>query len=475
MNIYHGMLHGIGYLRNQSKFNTKSDNLLSRKDITGYNFARFIGPQPYVCYAPFNNLFFDVRGKVLVCNQNRSFELGDIQKNTIQEIWQGENRKTLQQYFEKNDLSKGCFKCADAIKSKNYNGLPALSYDTTAKRNSEFPTRMEFEISNTCNLACTFCNSYFSTAYSKHYEGKNACHFEYPDDFVDQLLPFIPHLEYTKFSGGEPLLIKPYFDLWEKIISINPQCGIHIQTNGTVLNQRIKSMLEKGKFYIGVSLDSARKESFEQIRTFAKFDQVMENLAYFMTYCKSKNTTLNIPFTPTRLTRFEVHEFVTLANKFEATAFFNVLWGPVGQAIWTLPSDELKSLVEFYEPMKLSSGSFTEYKNVKQFEFFKNQLKQWYKNAIEREKQLPIYATYSNEAMIELLISRLMEFNKGQVNDWFTDEKIMFPEEVYKQKFYRMLQNNEIEGRSLLMNFCTYDTEIIDVETRSYFHLYYKS
>ena len=33
----------------------------------------------------------------------------------------------------------GCMKCADAILSKNYHGLPALSYDSTAKTEAIYP------------------------------------------------------------------------------------------------------------------------------------------------------------------------------------------------------------------------------------------------------------------------------------------------------------------------------------------------
>ena len=56
--------------------------------------------------------------------------------------------------------------------------------------------------------------------------------FENPYDaaFVKQLEEFIPHLEEVKFYGGEPFLIEIYYEIWEKIMELNPKVRISVQT-----------------------------------------------------------------------------------------------------------------------------------------------------------------------------------------------------------------------------------------------------
>ena len=65
----------------------------------------------------------------------------------------------------------------------------------------------------------------------------------YDDDFITQLEEFIPHLEQAFFVGGEPFMIEIYFKIWEKIVETNPSCMISVQTNGTILNQKVKALL----------------------------------------------------------------------------------------------------------------------------------------------------------------------------------------------------------------------------------------
>jgi sulfatase maturation enzyme AslB (radical SAM superfamily) len=61
----------------------------------------------------------------------------------------------------------------------------------------------------------------------------------------------------------KPLPFDLYYDLWEMLIQENPRCKIVIQTNGTYLNERIRDVLSRGNFQIGVSLDSLEKQKFE--------------------------------------------------------------------------------------------------------------------------------------------------------------------------------------------------------------------
>ena len=462
------------YLINYKHINKKQNkkyNPLPVQDVIEYNFARFNGPQKYICFAPFNSMFFDIRGKVVVCNQNREYIIGDINEQNLHDIWFGDKRKTISEYIENHDFNLGCQKCADTIISKNLNGLPAISYDSTPVI-EKYPVRLEFEISSTCNLACVMCNGFISSTYRKHFEKKEAYPTVYNSSFVEQLTEFIPHLKYTKFAGGEPFLIDLYYDIWNKMIELNPECGIHVQTNGLVLNNKVKNILEKGRFYIGVSLDGASKKTFENIRLYGNFDRVLKNIAYFKDYCERKKTVLNIPFTPTRESMYEVHLFAELANKYNATAFFNVVWEPHAIAIWTLDSTELKELLLFYEKQQIRSKTYTEHKNKLQFEYFKNQVGKWIKDAEKRELSYPDFEKLTNYELIEKLTEKLIKYDNGIVKNWFTSEIQSNAKEYYYNIFNRKLQEKPTVTRKLLIKMNTYDIERVHIDVNNYFHLH---
>jgi MoaA/NifB/PqqE/SkfB family radical SAM enzyme len=195
------------------------------------------------------------------------------------------------------------------LEAGNYHGVRARYYDEFAPNTLgprlnylkqslggavPYPRVMEFELSNTCNLECIMCNGYFSSSIRKNREHLPPIESPYNDKFVDELDEFIPHLTDAKFLGGEPFMIDIYLSIWERIRKLNPNIRIHITTNGTFLNNRIKDLLEGLKAGIILSIDSVNKETYPKIRVNGSYDKVMENLEYFRDYTKRKSTFLSM-------------------------------------------------------------------------------------------------------------------------------------------------------------------------------------
>ena len=122
---------------------------------------------------------------------------------------------------------------------------------------------MEFEMSNQCNLECIMCNGYVSSSIRQNRDKLPPVHSPYDEKFVTQLRPFIPHLREAKFFGGEPFLIPLYFKMWDAMMEINPSINIFVITNGTVLTDKVKTLLSLGNFELAVSIDSIRKDRYE--------------------------------------------------------------------------------------------------------------------------------------------------------------------------------------------------------------------
>lgn len=258
---------------------------LDPTSIRRYEESRVCSPQKYLCNSPFANLHFGINGAVRSCSVSPT-PLGRYPQNSIKEIWTGRENLALRERIRNHDLSEGCGWCAAQIRSGNYEGVKARVYDDQDV-DETYPTSLQFELHNTCNLACVMCSGELSSAIRKK-QGLSPQTTPYDEAFVEQLRAFVPHLQKTTFYGGEPFLIAQYYRIWDFLIELNPACAIIVQSNATVLGKRIKAYLERGNFKVGVSLDSINRTTFEKIRVNAHFDRAMANVRFFNDYAAQR-------------------------------------------------------------------------------------------------------------------------------------------------------------------------------------------
>ncbi|MBU0764920.1 MAG: radical SAM protein, partial [Bacteroidetes bacterium] len=240
-----------------------------------------------------------------------------------------------------------------------------------------------FELSNACNLECEMCSPVFSSKHNKQGRFRQV----YDNRFVDQLTEFIPNIVQARFFGGEPFLINIYFRIWEKIIELNPKCRITLQTNGTILNDKIKDLLNKGKFNIGISIDSLQKERYERIRKGADFEEVMKNIDYFTEYCHKKSSILNFSVCPMTINWEEIPDLVDFCNDRKALIYFNTVFQPEYLSFLSLGSNDLDRIITELKPKKFRTATIFEKKNSKHYFDFVNLLKVWFDKADERERE----------------------------------------------------------------------------------------
>jgi molybdenum cofactor biosynthesis enzyme MoaA len=205
---------------------------------------------------------------------------------------------------------------------------------------------MEFEISNVCNLECTMCNGDFSSAIRKHREGLPQPPRPFDGRFVEQLEPYIPHLTEAKFLGGEPFLNHLYYRLWERIARVHPAIDVVIVTNGTILTDKVKRALEPLNAHINLSIDALDPANYERIRLNAKYDQVMENFAYFREFVERKGTTMTVSVCPMQENWRELPDFLRFCNERNVKLFFNTVWYPEEASLRYLPPARLQEILD---------------------------------------------------------------------------------------------------------------------------------
>ncbi len=331
------------------------------------------------CNAPWNNMYFTVTGKVSPCWLTPGYVDNWSQSRSISDIWFGSEFERYRTNIRNQTYDNP--KCLICKKDTDEGVWPlAKAYDNFSIK--KYPTLMELELSNQCNLECVMCSGMLSSGIRKNRDKLPPLPQIYDDSFVEQLKEFIPHLEELRFNGGEPFAQKIVLDICDVVAEIHPSLKINIATNGTVYNKRVEHILNNCNVHINISIDSLQKERYEQIRINGKFDLVMTNFKKFKHYSNNKNRLLCIMVNPMRNNWEEMVEFTQFANSNDVMIWYNTIRYPEHLAIWNLPT---KDLVEIHDTLKhqfdvidkTEKSKYSDNNHYKLDHLINNQLKNW--------------------------------------------------------------------------------------------------
>jgi len=402
---------------------------LKKESVKLYNNKRPFGILPKLCYAPWTNMFFNTEGRAIVCCKNTKVVLGKYPENSIHDMWFNPKIEQLRNHINNNDLSFGCYKCKEAILQDNISAVTATCFDRYGLLPpKKYPQVMEFELSNKCNLACVMCSGRVSSCINEQNVADPKIIMPYDVQFLKQLEEFIPHLKEAKFYGGEPFMIDIYQEIWALIIKIKPSVKILVQTNATILNDKIKHMMKKGNFVVSVSLDSVNKENYERIRRNAVFEKTMSNIEWFGAYMKN----LGVVAAPFRNNWQDIPELVKFCNNNKYLFYVSIVFHPKELALWSLEKEELLKIINYYNNIVFNTADHISKKNIQVFEEFKKTLLYWYKNKCENEDFNKDYQNYIN----------FQEKEPGNQNEQnLVDEEQI---NICKEDFYNKLSNEDM-------------------------------
>ena len=320
--------------------------------LRDYNAVRQCVDKGSICHAPESSMYFGRDGLVSACCYSRMAPLGRYPEQSIESIWTGAQASAMRAALRNNELPAGCNLCADELYAGNYSGLLASGFDALARplpasgpiaqlkalvqpgKAKRYPVQLEFELSNTCNLECAMCSGFWSSTIRAKRENLPPLPQFYDSAFVEQLVPFLPHLKRAKFLGGEPFLIDIYYEIWERLIELNPNCDVSITTNGTVYTSKVKRILEKLNCRITVSLDSVNSTTYGLIRKNAKLERTLNHLEAFCEINRLKKKGLTIAVCPLISNCREIPEIVSFRQRARHSRFLQhsrVSRGPFDQ------------------------------------------------------------------------------------------------------------------------------------------------
>jgi molybdenum cofactor biosynthesis enzyme MoaA len=269
---------------------------------------------------PFTGLATREDGAIKVCC--RSHPIGNIQDNTLEEIWNGETMQRIRKQVLTGYRPPECAPCfnledqgVESLRQRHIKGeipearIKLYPRATEAMRSDftmpfEIPT-MEIKLNNLCNLKCRMCNPTDSTSWNdwdqveKFYDKEknfisenvrklNLKNKPYLDKFDDnpnwwasfeKLLPYFRRVE---FAGGEPLMDPQHYRILDMLKPYGKDIEIKYATNGTTLG------ISKGRTVhdywphfrsvaVNVSIDGIGSV-YEYIRGNGDWEEVVRNI-----------------------------------------------------------------------------------------------------------------------------------------------------------------------------------------------------
>jgi radical SAM protein with 4Fe4S-binding SPASM domain len=310
-----------------------------------------------LCNAPFAQLTFSPDGSASACCFSRSHSLGNVRQHRLDEIWRGERIQHFRAKLENYTFPSGCEFCEWSLKAGNFRAHPTLNFDHLPIHDgARWPTRIEFAMSNTCNLACVMCTGEYSSVIRAK-EGLPPMPAVYDEQFFQDLAIYLPHVQELSFLGGEPFLQPESFRVWDMLIEreLSPLC--HVTTNGSLYDDRVQRVLQNLPVNLSISIDGITKTTYESIRVNSTYENVMKNLHRFNLYARGDTDRhpaqrmpyLQLNYCVMQQNWQEVPDFFRFAESVGARVAMILVTHPPNCSLFTLSREHLREVVTTLE------------------------------------------------------------------------------------------------------------------------------
>ena len=165
------------------------------------------------------------------------YPVGDLNKQSLKEVWNGEKMKELRLRMLNGKKSRECMKCYDQEKSgffslrlssnKHFGHNIGLADATKPDGSVDFVMKYwDIRFSNLCNMACRSCGTWFSSNWYEDHKkltGSPPPHAKimrvgrHTNDLWEQMLESFEHTEQFYFAGGEPIIMEEHYRILKEL------------------------------------------------------------------------------------------------------------------------------------------------------------------------------------------------------------------------------------------------------------------
>lgn len=386
-----------------------------------------------ICPNFFNNVMNDSFGVYKTCCLHVPIKnnkvVGVSVNESLETFWNSDYMKEARIKSINGEEIKGCEECYRSernggtslrkdlveIYEKNEDYLDSVEI---AKENdgylNKFPTAIELRVGNLCNLKCRMCQPQDSDLINKEYkelisidntlgEILPIVDFEITDDltsYIQGIKDNANTIKIIRFSGGEPLINKSFYDLLDFLIAGDYAKNIEFRLN-TNLTKMKEDTLEKLSKFKRVTIDFSI-DGLGPVYEYIRYPMVWDitkskiDMAYnFMS--KHDNIKMNANFTVQVYNIFIMFELIDFFLSKSILPILHILQNPSYLNIKNMP-DNLKDDVRIKIDETLSEIESKEYPDVFQVDWvierliaIKNQL------ALDRsDYQIVLFKKFTN-------------------------------------------------------------------------------
>jgi len=261
------------------------------------------------CILPWIHFYANPDGNVLpCCIGDHRLPLGNVQKNSITEIWNSDPYKEMRLNMLSGNRCKECTSCYQSEdaevnsfrQSVNKDYAEFFNFADETNSDGSLDTMklkyLDIRWSNICNFKCRSCSSTYSSSWATedNKQGQNKSVFIFAggnnnDLLYEQIKPYISEVKEIYFAGGEPLLMDKHYDILKHLIDIdNTDIKIRYNTNLSSLTFKNTSVIDLWKkfsnVHLNVSLDSWGDRA-EYIREGTEWKTIIDNINTVKTNC----------------------------------------------------------------------------------------------------------------------------------------------------------------------------------------------
>lgn len=273
---------------------------------------------------PFTGLATREDGAICACC--RSYPVGFIDKDNLEDIWNNDVMKRIRKQVLNNERPVECKPCFDledqgveSLRQRHIagkipearinlypNALDALQEDYSMP--FEIAT-IELKLNNLCNLKCRMCHPGDSTSWNDwdqveefykkeksiiailidNHNLKNKPHldkFEDNPNWWNSFEKLLPYFRRVEFAGGEPLMDPQHYRILDMLAPYGDQIEIKYATNLTMLGKSNRTVWQYWPKFksvaVNVSIDGIW-DSYDYIRGNGSFSEIVHNIKQIQT------------------------------------------------------------------------------------------------------------------------------------------------------------------------------------------------
>tara|TARA_B100000989_G_scaffold90050_1_gene65146 strand:- start:782 stop:2065 length:1284 start_codon:yes stop_codon:yes gene_type:complete len=295
------------------------------------------------CASPWTEIHIDQGGEMVFCCQAKHV-VGNVNENSIKEIFNGREYKKARLETLSNIWPKGCELCerAEKVSNRSMRYQQQESYESNLNIiqpdiNKDYKIqKFKIDFSNACNLRCTMCSPHRSTGWFKdakmlmdsdltRKEISRAVRitekvkgepytietYGIPSSVIDDNLDIILDTKMIDISGGEPFYTPQFKYLVDKLVEHNYKGRLKVITNLTLLDQEYVEKLKNINTTLIVSMD-ATGHLYEYVRPSTPFGKYKgKDIQNKIIELKHEHGfDMAISYTPQLLNVYNIQEYV---------------------------------------------------------------------------------------------------------------------------------------------------------------------